>query len=271
MAKQKIVFFDMDGTLYQTTEDNIQDSALAAIQSLRDAGYKIAAATGRGLHQLKPILDHVQFDYYVLINGGYVLDQDFNEIGSYPMSHEDVDDLVSFAEDKNFGLMGIFGDSSYIYNDFYPMYYFAKYVNSLDSLWYDPTKSFHHRHPAFNMVVLTKSPDDMEMFMQEHPNLRSDLININTGAIAYDIFNAGNDKSHGIEAVLDHEGLDWNDVIAFGDSTNDIHMLDKAGIGIAMDSATDYVKSFADWTTQDTFHHGIYSAVKRILALEENE
>ena len=33
--KHKIVFFDMDGTLYQTENDVIQESALDAILSVR--------------------------------------------------------------------------------------------------------------------------------------------------------------------------------------------------------------------------------------------
>ena len=37
--KHKIVFFDMDGTLYQTENDVIQESALDAIQTLKDKGY----------------------------------------------------------------------------------------------------------------------------------------------------------------------------------------------------------------------------------------
>ena len=83
--KHKIVFFDMDGTLYQTENDVIQESALDAIQTLKDKGYIVCAATGRPLNQMKLILQRVQFDYYVLINGSYILDKDFQEIGSYPI------------------------------------------------------------------------------------------------------------------------------------------------------------------------------------------
>ena len=36
--RHKIVFFDMDGTVYQTENDVIQDSTLAAVDRLRDAG-----------------------------------------------------------------------------------------------------------------------------------------------------------------------------------------------------------------------------------------
>lgn len=54
--KRKIVFIDMDGTLYQTENDLIQESSLAAIDRLRNAGYLVAAATGRPLNMMKPIL-----------------------------------------------------------------------------------------------------------------------------------------------------------------------------------------------------------------------
>ncbi|MCB6551544.1 HAD hydrolase family protein, partial [Parabacteroides distasonis] len=43
----KIVFFDMDGTLYQTENDIIQESSLQAIQALKEQGYIVCAATGR--------------------------------------------------------------------------------------------------------------------------------------------------------------------------------------------------------------------------------
>lgn len=96
-----------------------------------------------------------------------------------------------------------------------------------------------------------------------------DLINVRTNGFAYDLFHAGNDKASGIETVLEREGLSWDDVIAFGDSTNDIRMLEKADLGIAMGSASDFVKSFANRTTTSVYANGIFNAVKDILAEEE--
>lgn len=263
--KHKIAFFDMDGTLYQTENDVILDSSLDAIQQLKDAGFIVCAATGRPLNQLSLILPRVTFDYYVLINGGYILDRDFNEIAAYEMNKDDVNAMVKLCQEQKYGLMFHFGDATYIYNDFYPMYYFCKYCNVLDSLFYDPTQSYHHRHRVFNAVVLTKDSRALEEFLDNHKSLRMDLINVKTDGFCYDVFNAMNDKYIGIEAILKKENLTWNDAICFGDSTNDIHMLKKAGLGVAMGNASDYVKSFADFSTTSTYDNGIYNAVRKIL------
>lgn len=266
--KRKIVFVDMDGTLFQTENGIVQDSSLAALKQFRDNGYLVAAATGRPLNQMKSILeeaDHFDFDYYVLINGGYILDGNFQLIDSNPIPENEVREIVQMAQDNKLGLMFHFGDASYIYNDFYPVYNFCKYTNALEGLFYDPTQSYHKRHQAYNSLIVTKSPDVVQQFVAAHPDLRLDLINVKTDGFAYDVFNAQNDKSHGIEAVLKREGIDWKDVVAIGDSTNDIPMLQKAGIGVAMGTASDEVKAAADYVTSSVYSNGVWNAMKHIL------
>lgn len=263
--KHRIVFFDMDGTFYQTENDVIQESTLAAVSRLKEAGYLVAAATGRPLNHMKNILEHVSFDYYILINGGYVLDSSFNLISDSPIPQETTEAIIDLARENNLGLMMHFGDATYIYNDFYPAYEFSKYTNTLDGLFYDPTNSYHQRHKAYDTVLITRSPDLVQNFVENHPELRLDLINVKTNGFAYDLFSAHNDKSYGIEQILQRENLGWEDVIAFGDSTNDIGMLTKASKGIAMGSSSDYVKSFADEVTTSVYNNGIFNAVKKIL------
>ena len=268
--KHKIVFFDMDGTLYQTENDIIQESTLEAIAELRKRGYMVCAATGRPLNQLNTILEKVQFDYYVLINGSYILDGALKEVASNPIHKDDVNDAVEFAKENELGLMFHFGDATYIYNQFYPMYDFCKYCNVLNSLFYDESQSYHKRHRAYNTVFLTKDKKLVENFMEQHPRLRADLINVKSDGFVFDVFNANNDKSIGIESMMETINFTWKDVITFGDSTNDILMLEKADIGVAMGSASDYVKSFANFATTSVYDNGIYNGIKKIL-LEEDK
>ena len=174
----KIVFFDMDGTLYQTENDIIQESSLQAIQALRDQGYIVCAATGRPLNQMNLILERVQFDYMVMINGGYVLDREQRLLFENPLDRQTTQDIVDWCEQQENGLMFHFGDTSYIYDKFYPFYYFCRDHHVLNYLFYDEQRSYHKRHNAYNAVLMTKEQRSLEEFLAKHPLLRSDLIEV---------------------------------------------------------------------------------------------
>ena len=161
-----------------------------------------------------------------------------------------------------------FGDATYIYNKFYPMYDFCKYCNVLNSLFYDPSQSYHRRHRAYNAVILTREKKEIDDFMAAHPDLRADLINVKSDGFMFDVFNSGNDKSVGIELMMKHVNFTWKDTIAFGDSTNDIHMLQKADIGVAMGNADNEVKENADFITDSIDHDGIEKALIKFKIID---
>jgi len=77
-----------------------------------------------------------------------------------------------------------------------------------------------------------------------------------------DIYDKDIHKSKGIEDVLELIGLRWDQVMVFGDADNDIRMIQKAGIGIAMGNATENLKKVADYVTNDLEQDGIYNALK---------
>lgn len=264
----KIAFFDMDGTLYQTENDGIQESSIQALEELRKRGILVCAATGRPLNQMNLILERVHFDYMVMINGGYVLDKEQNLMFENPLEKNATQDIVDWCQCNENGLMFHFGDSSYIYDKFYPFYYFCRDHHVLDSLFYDEHRTYHKRHHAYNSVIMTKDKRALDDFLLKHPMLRSDLIEVAQDHFCFDVFNANNDKFVGISQVLKKENLTWDECICFGDSTNDIKMLEMAGMGIAMGNASDYVKSFAKKITSSVYEDGIANALKTILDLD---
>ena len=72
-----------------------------------------------------------------------------------------------------------------------------------------------------------------------------------------EIMPKGVNKGKALETICDMNDFSMENVLAFGDSQNDISMLEKAGIGVAMGNALKEVKEMADLVTLDNNSNGI--------------
>ena len=70
-----------------------------------------------------------------------------------------------------------------------------------------------------------------------------------------------------MEAMLRHFGIAPEESMAFGDGENDLTMLLRAGIGVAMGTASDEVKRQADWATASVDEDGIVKALQHFQVL----
>lgn len=64
-------------------------------------------------------------------------------------------------------------------------------------------------------------------------------------------------KIKAISAILDYWSISFENTVAFGDATNDIEMIQKCGIGVAMENALDEVKAISDEICLDCDNDGV--------------
>ena len=57
-------------------------------------------------------------------------------------------------------------------------------------------------------------------------------------------------------------GADLKDTFAFGDSRNDLEMLEAAGVAVVMGNGSKEAKEAADYVTTDLDEDGIWNACK---------
>ncbi len=60
-------------------------------------------------------------------------------------------------------------------------------------------------------------------------------------------------------------GIQANDVICLGDAENEHHMLEYAGLSIAMENAMDETKRLADYITESNDNHGVARAIEKFV------
>ena len=72
-------------------------------------------------------------------------------------------------------------------------------------------------------------------------------------------------KGNTLEGLCKYLKIDLKDVVAIGDGVNDISMIEKAGLGVAMGNATDDVKQVANFVTTSNEENGVGKVIEKIL------
>lgn len=88
-----------------------------------------------------------------------------------------------------------------------------------------------------------------------------DLNAVSGGMHNIEVTKKGISKASGLRWLGDYLGISMEEMIAFGDSGNDLAMLEAAGVGVAMGNAEKDVLSVADFVTKSNEEEGIAYAL----------
>jgi len=80
-----------------------------------------------------------------------------------------------------------------------------------------------------------------------------------------EVFDPSVSKWNAIEALAEIHGIAREEIIAIGDNYNDIEMIQKAGVGIAMGNSVPEVMAVADHVTTSNDEDGLLRALKTFL------
>ena len=113
---------------------------------------------------------------------------------------------------------------------------------------------FRGRQPS--KIIFVGSPVVLDEQQKHFKELWGDSVYIcRTWDYYLEFLNPKANKASGLEALADAYGINLSDVAAFGDAENDIPMLRKAGLGVAMANAEPEVKIAAGrvsrWTNNE--------------------
>lgn len=255
MHKYKIIFFDIDGTLYSHTQERIPLSCVNAIKKLKENGYIIALCSGRSLlllDQLK-IRKYIDADYMVLINGSLVVDKNLNEIYKCPINTNTMEKFVNKVKEIQGELAIITKDDLFRLGDNLELINKGYIPLHIDI---PPKKDF-----------INKEVYQCNLFIEDYQinqfnELENELNFIHLLDYGYDVLAKDESKTKGIEKLINYLKIDKEECIAFGDGNNDIGMIEYVGLGIAMGNGVSQIKQKANYVTSSIDEEGIYNALK---------
>lgn len=274
---QKIVFFDVDGTL-MTPKNQLPKSTKLGIKRLKENGHIPVIATGRPPKMLESVAKELEIENYISLNGQHIVLDD-EVIFTNPLPTDALEELIELSYQQ--------GDRTFLMT--------ADRVigNTFMSEMMDPeflTYVYKHFSDVPNEVTMklfkhmTEKPLSRERYEDEdilmafvHNLEETDVIYQNHSSSLHftratpllgEAIMKGSHKATGMEKVLDHFELSVSDAVAFGDSLNDIEMLKYAEIGVAMGNGREELKAVSDYVTTDVEADGIYEGLKHLKLIE---
>lgn len=260
----KYFFFDVDGTLLPFGK-SIPESAVYSIKAAEALGSKCFIASGRSLAEL-PKFENLEFDGYIC-SAGATIEIDGKRIYSAHIERPLFDKLFAYLQSHGLYVLTQTDRATYMSAEAEKMFksLLLKYIGRLVEL---------------NGLVISDSiPEDEDvkkvLFLSDESGygverVRAEIdpaftvvnntVGLPTNLMA-EIVLSGISKATGIEKILSYFGADRKDSVAVGDGSNDIEMVEYAGIGIAMGNSSDDLIAVADYVSTDIEDDGIKNAI----------
>lgn len=262
MTEKKIIFFDIDRTLYDPDTRSIPTSTIESLKKLHDdPNVEIAIATGRAFYMLHNVEDIMEYiNIFILINGQIIM-KNGETIYRNPIEKQLVFDVVDTFNKHNmkYGFLGEFDETLNIVDE-KGKQAFELVDMKLPKI--DP--HFYKDNDIFQMWAFCER-DKIDFFKKEFHNL--EVVRWLGGG--FDVLSKGMSKREGIKKVLEIEDIPLENAYAFGDGDNDIEMLDYIPNSVAMGNASKRAKKHATYITDDIKNDGVKKGLIQLGFLDD--
>ena len=250
----KIIFLDIDGTLTPAGSNTPPESAMDAVRKAQAKGHKVFLCTGRNPAMLAPVLA-LGFEGAVAGAGGYVFAGD-RVLFDCPMTQEQLETGMRLLKEN-----GVFRtiearDATWGDEDLGDFLAQAGEGNSELVRWRRalaeqlnilPMREYDGR-PIYKIVFMCREAGQLEPARKA---LEKDFSFVVQDVAAHhclngELINRKFDKGRGVRIVADHYGMDVSDTIGFGDSMNDLEMIETVGYSVCMDNGSPKLKEISD-------------------------
>ncbi|MFC2052197.1 Cof-type HAD-IIB family hydrolase [Chloroflexota bacterium] len=266
----KLLVVDIDGTLLNK-DGAISTEDKKALSRASDSGIQVSLSTGRVTQACSKILKQLSLDgYHMFFDGALVSNPETSEeVYCQPIGEELVRQIVEFAHLKEINVDLYSATRYFIERETWTTDIRRNFFN-LQPTVVDLTDIWHQERIIKGTLVVFSAEEKAKAdSFRSHFDNRLSFSLTNTPAYpGIDFINVVDSevsKGKAMEALASFLGISVTEVMAIGDGANDVSLLSKAGLAIAMGNASDELKAVADYVTLDVDHNGVAAAIERFI------
>ena len=287
MKNIKLVISDVDGTLINS-DHKISERTKRTVQKLVDKGIEFGIATGRNYESALGIVKQLDLDSHTVpiisLNGFWVDHPELNyKFRDKSIDYDTSKKLGDIGTEYYMGVLYFFEDKVYSHMD----------DLSFEDYGYSNTSNHMHFFKDDHEMERINSIEDIkELFTSDHEvqkivfiqdagytELVKERISRNFPK-EYDLLMVAKgwaeimpkDVNKG-KAILEYakfRGIDASEILAFGDSDNDLSMIKYLGQGVAMKNARNSLKVLADDITKSNDDDDVAHYIEEHLLSNDN-
>jgi len=274
----RILALDIDGTIldpYGKLPPAVRDAVAAA----RRRGLRVILCTGRRFRTALPWARELALEGSIVVNNGtLVKDIDSGQTlrHTYLPLHEYAS-VISFV--RHWGSPLVYVDTYHERVDLITERcsethaYQRAYLD--DNIDFFQTVDDLYDRPRSDVIMVSTMADEVTlMAMRDAASAEfgdririHTLINKNYQGLILELLSPQSGKWPALEAIAAEADVTPEEIIAVGDDTNDIEMIRRAGLGIAMGNSAPEVKQAADQVVRSNAEGGVVDAIERALLI----
>lgn len=267
MNSVKIICCDIDGTLVRDDKSLSEENKYWIKRAVDEKGVRFVIVSGRIPSALKKYNELLEINGLTsCINGTYLIDESGNAIVSHTFTKDVSDVIISVKEKYNAEMLCAAGNTwftekhdGYLYGKKLPIY-------AQESILGNP-RDVIKEYGINKFLFMDKSREKLVAIEDE---IKSRLTSCSDasfypGSDFLEIMPGGVNKGTSVDDLINYYHIDRSSLMALGDDINDIEMIQKAGIGVAMGNALDCVKAVADDITDTNENDGVAKAVQKYV------
>ncbi len=268
----KLIFLDIDGTLTPAGSNEPPASALAAIRSAQAAGNKVFLCTGRNLDMLSPLLKY-GFDGVIASAGGYVtlgeqvlfdcpMDPAIQKTAMELLAREGVFRTIE-AKDATYGDENL---SSFLEQAGDGNSELIRWRKALaEQLNIQPMDRYDGR-PIYKIVYMCQTREQLQPAIDAVGHELNFVIQAlsDHNCLNGELINRRFDKGTGVRLIAETLGVPIEETYGFGDSMNDLEMIQTVGVSVCMDNGNPQLKAISSLVCPAVEHDGLAWAFEKL-------
>lgn len=261
----KMFVTDLDGTLL-TKEHKISEENKKAIQEAVAEGVVVTIATGRMYVSALPFAKELGVDVPIITyNGAWIKSVSGEELFTSYLAEDAVKDVLDYCLAKNWQIQVYSDDQLYFTeHDAYAAGY--EELAGLTGHVVGREGIYAHVQRVPKMLSISSGAEETDARVAElQKTFAGRVFPVKSNPNYAEIIGIGINKATSLEKLAAKLGFTMDEVMAIGDSNNDLPMLKAAGKSVAMGNANDAVKAACDYVTANCEESGVAAAIRKYV------